>query len=213
MTRSSSASERVRAHFRQAAPSFDRLYDEEHALQRLVRPGLLRRRELALDVVRRYDRPSVLDVGCGSGRIAEFVLEAGAGRYVGIDFSGPMLELARDRLRRFGPTVELVEGDFLGAAIEGRFDVALALGFFDYQAEPHRFVRRMAGLCSGTIVASFPRWTWTKGPLRKVRYEVIGDCPIFDYSERELRLMFGAAGFEALELTRGRSGFLVAATR
>jgi SAM-dependent methyltransferase len=213
MTRSSSASERVRAHFRQAAPSFDRLYDEEHALQRLLRPGLLRRRELAVEVVRRYDHPSVLDVGCGSGRIAEFVLEAGAGRYVGVDFAGSMLDLARARLRRFGPRIELVEGDFLAVALEGPFDVALALGFFDYQPEPHRFLRRMAELCAGTIVASFPRWTWTKGPVRKVRYEVIGDCPIFDYTERELHLMFGAAGFDALELTRGRSGFLVAASR
>ncbi len=36
----------------------------------------------------------MLDVGCGSGRIGEFVLEAGASHYVGVDFSEPMIELA-----------------------------------------------------------------------------------------------------------------------
>ena len=66
---------------------------------------------------------------------------------------------------------------------------------------------------SGSVVASFPRWSWLKGPVRKVRYEVIGRCPIYDYTERELRFLFGAAGFQRLDLRRGRSGFLVRADR
>ena len=45
----------------------------------------------------------------------------------------------------------------------------------------------MSELCDGTVVASFPRWTWTKGPIRKVRYEMINHCPIFDYTEQQLR--------------------------
>ena len=46
------------------------------------------------------------------------------------------------------------------------------------------------------MVGSFPTWSWLKGPVRKVRYEWIGNCPIFNYSRRELELMFGASGFE-----------------
>jgi len=48
---SSSSTGRVRDHFRAKAFSFDALYDEDHALQRTLRPGLFDRRELALDVV------------------------------------------------------------------------------------------------------------------------------------------------------------------
>jgi hypothetical protein len=123
-----------------------------------------------------------------------------------------MIELARERLARFGQAARLVEGDFLTEELDGPFDVVLALGVFDYLPEPAPFVRRMAELCSGAIVASFPRWTWTRGPIRKVRYEVIADCPIFDYTERELRLMLGAAGFERIEIARGRSGYLATAS-
>src|ERR1700754_3973140 len=102
MDRSTSATERVQDHFRRKAFSFDRLYDEEHFLQRTVRPGLFARREFVVSVVRSYVAPRVLDVGCGYGRVAEPILEGGASEYVGVDFSEPMLDLAADRLERFG---------------------------------------------------------------------------------------------------------------
>jgi SAM-dependent methyltransferase len=159
-----------------------------------------------------YENPRVLDVGCGSGRVGEAVLEAGAHGYVGVDFSEEMLALARHRLGRFGPRARLVQGDFLEAELEGEFDVVLALGFFDYTADPDRFLRRMRAFCSGSAVGSFPRWNWLKGPVRKVRYEVLNRCPIFNYSEGQLRHLFGEAGFERVTvIPRGRTGYLVRA--
>jgi SAM-dependent methyltransferase len=216
MPSSTAAPQRVRNRFREKAREFDDLYEDERPLTRLLRPGLFRRRRLAAETVKAYTDPRVLDVGCGSGRIGEFVLDAGAAHYVGIDFSEPMIEMARARLDRFAPRVELILGDFLEASLEGPFDVVLALGLFDYLPDPHRFSRRMYELCApgGTLVASFPTWSWIKGPARKVRYEWIGDCPIFNYSRRELELMLGASGFEQVEiLSPGRSGFLVRARR
>ena len=59
---------------------FDDLYEDERPLVRLLRPGLFRRRELAAETVAARRSPRVLDVGCGSGRIGEFVLDAGAAR-------------------------------------------------------------------------------------------------------------------------------------
>ena len=214
MQPSPATSERVRGHFEEQARTFDALYNEDRLVQRTLRPGLHRRKDLALAVVRSYREPSVLDVGCGSGRIGEGALEAGASSYVGVDFSAPMLDLARRRLVRFGDRVTLVEGDFIDAPLEGPFDVVLALGFFDYIPDPHLFVRRMYKLCSGEVVASFPKWSWVKGPVRKIRYEVVNDCPIFNYTERELRLMFGAGGFSRVDVVAAtRSGYLVRAFR
>jgi SAM-dependent methyltransferase len=214
---SATAPERVRTRFEERAHQFDDLYEDERFLVRTLRPGLFRRRQLAIDTVRAYDAPRVLDVGCGSGRIGEFVLEeAGAAHYVGVDFSKPMIDLARARLQRFEDKTELIVDDFLTASLSGPFEAILAVGLFDYLPEPHLFTRRMFELCApgGCVVGSFPTWSLIKGPIRKVRYEWIGDCPIFNYSRRELELMFGASGFDRVEIrSPGRSGYLVRAYR
>jgi 2-polyprenyl-3-methyl-5-hydroxy-6-metoxy-1,4-benzoquinol methylase len=209
-----SATERVRRHFRDKASSFDHLYDDRHPLQRLLRPTLFHRSDLATSVVASLENPRVLDVGCGSGRIGQRVLDAGAARYVGIDFSEPMLELARERLAQYEPRVELVYGDFRTQELDGPFEVVLALGFFDYIADPEAYVRRIFDLCSGTAVASFPRWSLVKGPIRKLRYEVLNDCPIFDYTRLQLEALFQESGFSKVEVIgSGRSGLLVKADR
>jgi SAM-dependent methyltransferase len=213
---STATPERVRTRFEERAHQFDDLYEDERWLVRTLRPGLFRRRRLAVESVKAYDAPRVLDVGCGSGRIGEFVLEAGAGHYVGVDFSEPMIEMSRARLNRFADRADLIVDDFLTADLHGPFEVILAVGLFDYLPEPHRFTRRMFELCApgGSVVGSFPTWSLLKGPVRKVRYEWIGDCPIFNYSRRELELMFGASGFDRVEIhSPGHSGYLVRACR
>jgi len=216
MQDSATAPERVRTRFEERAHQFDDLYEDERWLVRTLRPGLFRRRQLAVETVKSYASPKVLDVGCGSGRIGEFVLEAGAGHYVGVDFSAPMIDMARARLQRFKASTQLIVDDFLDARLDGSFDVVLAVGLFDYLPNPDRFSRRMFELTApgGCVVGSFPTWSWLKGPVRKVRYEWIGNCPIFNYSRRELELMFGASGFGRVEITSpGRSGYLVRAYR
>ncbi len=216
MRRSAPAAERVRARFREKAHTFDDLYEDERPLTRQLRPGLFRRRQLAVDTVSACASPRVLDVGCGSGRIGEFVLEAGASEYVGIDFAEPMIEMARSRLERFGPRAQLMLDDFLAARIPGPFDVVLALGLFDYLPEPERFAQRMFELCAerGCLVGSFPAWSPLKGPIRKLRYEWIGNCPIFNYTRAGLELMLTASGFERMEIeSPSHSGFLVRAYR
>jgi tRNA (cmo5U34)-methyltransferase len=55
---------------------------------------------------------AVLDLGIGSGLAAETVLEAlPDALLVGVDFSAAMLELAHERLSRFGPRVQLLSHD------------------------------------------------------------------------------------------------------
>lgn len=204
----------VRDHFREKASSFDDLYEEERLVQRITRPGLFARRQFAVDLVRAYPGARVLDVGCGSGRVGQHMLMAGASEYVGVDFSEPMLSLAEERLRDYGSQVRLVTGDFITADVGGPFDVVIAVGFFDYIANPGAFIHRMADLCTGSMAASFPTWSWIKGPIRKVRYQVINNCPIYNFSEPQLRGLFEAAGFTRTEVVKQtRSGYLVRADK
>lgn len=157
----------------------------------------------------------MLDVGCGSGRIGELILLERTRSWVGIDFAAPMLELARERLARFGERAQLVEGDFLETSFDGHFEVIVALGLFDYIPEPEPFMQRMYELSApaGSLVASFPSRTPVKGRLRKVRYEWIHHCPIFDYSEARVRSLLQGAGFQQLEISARRSGLLARAWR
>lgn len=57
---------------------------------------------------------SILEVGCGTGRLAERLLRdhcPPSARYVGADLSPRMVELARDRLASFGERAFVVETD------------------------------------------------------------------------------------------------------
>lgn len=202
----------TRRYFEKHARAFDRYYAAPSIATRVLRPGPLRGRELAVSVVERHPGASVLDVGCGPGRVAEAVLDAGAETYVGIDLSTHMLALARERLERFN-SVELHEGDFLNVDIRRTFDVVLALGLFDYLAEPARAAEWMRARCSSTLVASFTRRDRVKGPIRHFRYELLHRCRIFDYTEAGTEALLAASGFSSVEFpVRGRRGFLVSAT-
>jgi SAM-dependent methyltransferase len=209
--RGASATSTLR-YFEKRADAFDRFYATANASRRLLRPGPWRGRELAASLVARHSCPDVLDLGCGPGRVAEAVIEAGAGSYVGIDFSPHMLALARERLGRFA-SVQLLEGDFLELQIDRPFDVVLALGLFDYLEEPGRAAEWMRARCSTTLFASFTRWDWVKGPIRHVHYELLHRCPIFDYTEAAAEAILARAGFSNVEfVSRGNRGFFVCAT-
>ena len=213
MTTSTDSTGRVREHFRRKAFSFDHLYDEEHALQRTLRPGLFNRREFALEVVDEYDAPGCSTSAAGPARIGELALDHGASRYVDVDLSDSMLELARQRLERFeDDKVTLIQGDFLRAAIPGlvRGHPRARLLRLHRERARARPPHARAVAPGGSVVASFPRWTWTKGPIRKLRYEMINNCPIFDYTREGLTQLF--ADFANIELRPGQSGFLLRAT-
>jgi SAM-dependent methyltransferase len=200
----------TRRYFEKHAQAFDRLYASRSIVMRL-RSGPQRGRELAVSVVERHESPDVLDVGCGPGRVAEAVLDAGAATYVGIDLSSQMLALARRRLDRYD-TVELLEGNFLDLDVPRRFDVVLALGLFDYLDEPARAAAWMRARCTSTLVASFTRWDRVKAPLRHLHYG-LHRCPIFDYTEADAEGLLAGAGFSNVALAHsGRRGFLVEAT-
>jgi SAM-dependent methyltransferase len=199
-------------YFETHADRFDRLYTSPDIATRLLRRGPRRSKEFAVSVVAGRPSSSVLDIGCGPGRVAEAVLEAGAGTYVGIDFSAHMLALARERLSRFDE-IELIEANFLELDLEDTYDFVLALGLFDYFREPAPAAEWMRAHCASTLVATFTRWDWIKAPIRHLHYDVLNRCRTFDYTEERAEAMLIAAGFTSVEIAvRGPRGFFVLAT-
>jgi ubiquinone/menaquinone biosynthesis C-methylase UbiE len=212
MTTSAAPTTPTRRYFERRAEAFDRLYTRQSLGTRLLRVGPRRSRDLAASIVARHDAPTVLDVGCGPGRVGEAVLEAGAATYVGVDFSPQMLRLARARLAG-RESVQFIESDFFDLRLPEKFDVVLALGLFDYLDEPGRAAFWMRECCGETLVATFSRRDRIKTPIRRVHYELVHRCPIYFYVESEAEELLRAAGFEQVEfLSRGPRGFFVTAS-
>ena len=199
-------------YFERRAEAFDRLYTRQSMGTRLLRVGPRRSRDLAASVVARHDSPTVLDVGCGPGRVGEAVIEAGAASYVGVDFSPHMLRLARARLGGL-EAVQLIESDFFDLELPEKFNVVLALGLFDYLDDPRRAADWMRAHCAKTLVATFSRRDRIKTPIRRLHYELVHRCPIYFYVEADAEALLHDAGFADVEfVSRGPRGFFVTAS-
>jgi SAM-dependent methyltransferase len=70
------------------------------------------------------DRATILELGCGTGRLLLPLLRAGA-RVVGLDRNPTMLEVARRRVAVYGDRAQLVEGDMRRFSLAERFDLVV----------------------------------------------------------------------------------------
>jgi len=198
----------VRAYFERSAEDFDQLYSEQRqsALMRWVnrrfRSDIAERFLCTVDCAADIQAKSVLDVGCGSGRYLAAMAEMGIGRLVGIDLSVAMLHLARTMTHPFAESkIDLVLADFDTWQSDEKFDLVVAMGLFDYIADPLRTLAKMrshAGIC---VIASFPSRHWIRTPLRKVRYRM-KECPVYFYDESSIRALSDQAGFGRADIRK-----------
>jgi trans-aconitate 2-methyltransferase len=89
---------------------------------------------------------SVLDAGCGSGRVTELLLERlPRGRVVALDGSPSMIEEARRRLERFGDRVEYVLADLAAPLpLERPVDAILSTATFHWIRDHESLFRHLA---------------------------------------------------------------------
>ncbi len=114
----SDKADRVRSMFAAIAGS----YDLNNRLHSFGRDQAWRRRAVKLAQVQPADH--VLDVACGTGDLTEVFARAGAERVIGLDFTEPMLEIARHKATRSRSSAPL-------KAIEYRQGDAMDLPFDD----------------------------------------------------------------------------------
>ncbi len=83
----------------------------------------------------------VLDVGCGTGRLA-FVLEKLGAEVTAIDISSKMIEKAKKKAKNIDSKINFLSGDFLELINEKKYDyIFLSGGVFEYFLTP-KFQRR-----------------------------------------------------------------------
>jgi len=94
------------------------------------------------DFIAELNPSSVLDAGCGTGRVAIELVRRGINS-VGVDLDPEMLETAR----RKAPSMEWVEADLQEFTVEKNFDVAILAGnvmVFVLPGSEERVVQRVA---------------------------------------------------------------------
>jgi 2-polyprenyl-3-methyl-5-hydroxy-6-metoxy-1,4-benzoquinol methylase len=149
---------------------------------------------------------TVLDLPCGTGRLAEALLGAGY-RVEGVDISRPMLDVAGRKLQRFGPRFTTRVGDVheLARSERGTYDVALcARVLMHFPLEQQiAFLRSVATLAKGTVVLSqslsSPYQRARRGVKRLLRNAGPAAYPI---TERQLGELLRGAGLREVRRHR-----------
>jgi 2-polyprenyl-3-methyl-5-hydroxy-6-metoxy-1,4-benzoquinol methylase len=190
----------IRQYFDETATRFDGIYSPEKpwgqkAIDALFRKTVNQRYDLIMADLRPMTGKTVLDVGTGSGRYAVELATRGAS-VTGVDFASEMIVLAQKAAQERGvqDRCRWLRGDFLKLDnLADRFDVSLAIGFFDYIQDPQPILKRMAQLTSRTMYLSFPkRWTARTAP-RKLRLALNG-CYVRFYTRREVETLLQGLG-------------------
>jgi trans-aconitate 2-methyltransferase len=100
---------------------------------------------------------TVIDAGCGTGRLTELVLDRlPQGRVIAVDQSANMLAQAADHLRpRFGDRVSFVQADLLAMPFEAAADIVFSTATFHWVKDhPALFARIHRALKpSGWLIA------------------------------------------------------------
>jgi ubiquinone/menaquinone biosynthesis C-methylase UbiE len=202
----------VRQRFEREAESFDAIYRLERSafsrwLNTTFRKAIFERYRLTFAHAGDVTGKSILDVGCGSGVYSVDFARRGAARVLGVDFSGNMLQLAREEAVQHdvADVCQFVQANFLELDLSERFDVSIAIGVFDYLPDPLTFLRKMVASTSGKVIATFPGHSLVRKPLRRLRYRVAGKGDVYFYDEAKVRRLAADAGVRKTTLIHVRS--------
>lgn len=201
---------KVKQFFERSAETFDSLYSENKTnpfmkhINRRFRYDIYERFALSINHVIRYKLKSALDIGCGPGRYAYALAQVGLKRIVGIDFSQRMIDLAisnRRTIQASDKICEFICCDFMEYELKEKFDVVLAMGFFDYIKDPASVLKKMKILANHSVVASFPSISTYRTPLRKIKY-YFKPCPLYFYTRNRIQLLCSEVGFAKVEIIK-----------
>jgi 2-polyprenyl-3-methyl-5-hydroxy-6-metoxy-1,4-benzoquinol methylase len=216
-----SRSEHVRQRFERDARDFDAIYRLERSawsrwFNKMFRKAVFERYDITFREAGDVTGKNVLDVGCGSGVYSVDFARRGAARVRGIDFSENMLAIARQEAAAHGVAdrCEFTRANFLDIQLPRDYDVAIAMGVFDYLADPVTFLRKMAAVTRGHLIASFPGHSLLREPARKLRYALSGRGVVFFYSETDIRRIAAEAGVtirKLIPITSSGTGFILVA--
>lgn len=202
---------KVKEYFEDIAAEFDNIYEDKgNILHRFAnhvfRKGMYERFDRTIEECGEVKGKSILDIGCGSGRLA-LVLAAKGAEVTGIDYSSRMIALANDYLSRYQDVdARFSCCDFLtDFSSEEAFEITTALGVTDYVRDPVPLLTKMRGLTKGCMIVSYPALFTPQTPLRKM-WLMARNCPVYFYSLKRLTGIYKSLGISDYEIIRLPSG-------
>lgn len=187
---------------------FDKLasrYDGRYLRARWPRNQELKARVVAGVVGESIEAGPVVEVGCGTGQIAEILLRSHPElRYVGLDLSEPMLDVARSRLGEFADRTELrvVAGDELPLE-DASYAAAFGVDVLHHVDDQTKLLRSLRGSLRPRAKVVFlegnPRFPLAT-LLALVQREERG---LLEIGFRNLRRWFEDAGLEDVRVSYG----------
>jgi magnesium protoporphyrin O-methyltransferase len=193
------------------AEEFDTFYrKEKDALRKLIdkvfRKNMTERLTHTLQECKSVSGKRILDIGCGSGRLTIELAKRGA-QVVGIDFSSSMLDLADSLAKRHevADNCRFIHENFLNYKFRDNFDVAIALGFFDYTEDPTPYLQKMSALTEEKCIMSFPSKFAFQVPLRMIWLKS-RKLPVYFYTKRQIKHLL-ALHFPRVKIKKISAGF------
>ncbi len=182
------------------APEFDTIYSGNknpvaRTLDKWLRRDMYERFNWVMRKAGDVAGKTVCDVGCGSGRFVAALAQRGA-RVTGLDFAPTMLQLASDLVKRDGVTekCDFVLSDVLDWKTDRQFDLVIAIGFWDYVADPLPRLQVIRGITRGRFLSAWPRAGTWRAAVRKARLKVAG-CPVYFWTRSQVDDYLRRAGF------------------
>ena len=126
---------------------------DAHAYDRVADPQEEWGREVLARLELRGDE-TVLDAGCGSGRVTRLLCDRlPAGKVIGVDGSRAMIDAARQALSGFGDRVELLVADLVDLELDEPVDAIFSNATFHWILDHDRlFGRLFAPLRPGGVI-------------------------------------------------------------
>lgn len=185
------------------ASEFDSIYTGENksafsrTLDHVFRKDMYQRYEWVMQKTGDVRGLRICDVGCGSGRFVTALAKKGAEHVTGVDVAPEMLKLARKVVAQDGTAdrCDFVLSDVLNWKTNDKYDISIAIGFWDYIMEPPERLGLIRKFTTKKFLSAWPRyWTW-RMPIRKVRLQYIRGCPVYFFRKPQVYQMLEGAGF------------------
>ncbi len=137
----------------------------------------------------------ICDIGCGSGRFVASLAKRGA-QVTGVDFAPDMLKLSAQLAEKEGVTerCKFVLSDALNWKTDEKFDLVIAIGFWDYVVDPLPTLKVIRSLTKTTFLSAWPRAGTLRAGIRKVRLKADG-CPVYFFTLPQVEDLLQRAGF------------------